>query len=84
MSKKVIQLIRVSTEGQAGDDRAGIQAQRETNARTARTYGLEVVKTIEIVDVSGSDVLASPAMQHLLDQIKSPEIHGCWPRSSVG
>ena len=76
MSKKVIQLIRVSTEGQAGDDRAGIQAQRETNGRTARAYGLEVVKTIEILDVSGSAVLRSPEMQQLLDLIKSPEISG--------
>ena len=76
MSKKVIQLIRVSTEGQAGDDRAGIQAQRETNGRTARAYGLEVVKTVTIIDVSGSAVLRSPEMQQLLDLIKSPEIHG--------
>src|SRR5207249_8511534 len=42
----------------------------------ARAYGLEVVKTIEILDVSGSAVLRSPEMQQLLDLIKSPEISG--------
>ena len=42
MNKKVIELIRVSTEGQAAEDRAGIPAQREINRRTARAYGLEI------------------------------------------
>jgi DNA invertase Pin-like site-specific DNA recombinase len=74
--KNVIQLIRVSTESQAGEDRAGIPAQREANQRTAKTYGLNIVKTVEIVDVSGSAVLCSPQMQHLLEMIESPEIRG--------
>jgi DNA invertase Pin-like site-specific DNA recombinase len=34
------------------------------------------VKTIEIVDVSGASVLASPEMQQLLRLIESPAIHG--------
>ena len=74
--KNVIELIRVSTEQQAGDDRAGIPAQREANRRTARSHGLSIIRTIEIVDVSGASVLSSPQMQELLRLMESPEIHG--------
>jgi DNA invertase Pin-like site-specific DNA recombinase len=74
--KSVIELIRVSTEGQASEDRAGIPAQRETNRRTAQNYGLAIVKSIEIVDVSGAAVLSSPQMQELLRMMGSPDIHG--------
>jgi DNA invertase Pin-like site-specific DNA recombinase len=74
--KRAIELIRVSTEQQAGEDRAGIPAQREANRRTARSYGLEIVRTIEIVDVSGASVLMSSEMQELVRLMDSPEIHG--------
>src|SRR5258708_4059149 len=74
--KSAIELIRVSTEGQASEDRAGIPAQREANRRTALTYGLTIVKSVEIVDVSGAAVLSSPQMQELLRMMESPEIHG--------
>jgi DNA invertase Pin-like site-specific DNA recombinase len=76
MSKRVIELIRVSTEVQAGDDRASIPAQRTINSRTARLHGLEIVHSIEYWDVSGASVLASPEMQDLMRRISSPDIHG--------
>jgi DNA invertase Pin-like site-specific DNA recombinase len=76
MSKKVIELIRVSTESQAADDRASIPAQRTINRRTARTHDLEIVHSIEYWDVSGAAVLASPEIQDLIRRIGSPEIHG--------
>jgi DNA invertase Pin-like site-specific DNA recombinase len=76
MSKKVIELIRVSTAGQAEDDRGGIPAQRAINRRTAQQFGLEIVRSIEIEDVSGAKVLAAPEMQELLSVIESPEICG--------
>ncbi|MBZ5700238.1 MAG: recombinase family protein [Acidobacteriia bacterium] len=74
--KKVIELIRVSTEGQARDDRASIPAQRTINRRTAEAYGLEIVRTIELVNVSGAAVLRTPEMQTLLKLIESPDIRG--------
>jgi site-specific DNA recombinase len=76
MMKRAIELIRVSTEGQAGPDRAGIPAQRESNRRTAAQYDLEIVRSIEMSDVSGAAVLRSPEIQELLRLIQSPEIHG--------
>lgn len=74
--KRVIELIRVSTEGQAGDDRASIPAQRAVNRRTAAQYGLNIVRSIEISDVSGAAVLLAPEMQEMMRLMVSPEIHG--------
>ena len=76
MLKRVIELIRVSTEGQANDDRASIPAQRSINRRTAEIYGLEIVRSIELVNVSGASILRTPEMQFLLKLIESPDIHG--------
>lgn len=74
--KNVIQLIRVSTEAQAKDDRGSIPAQRAVNRHTCVQYGLTVVRSIEIADVSGASVLLAPEMQELLRLIESPGIHG--------
>jgi DNA invertase Pin-like site-specific DNA recombinase len=74
--KKVIELIRVSTAEQAGNDRASIPAQKAANRRTAETYGLAITKTIEMTDVSGTAVLRAPEMQDLLRLIESPDVHG--------
>lgn len=74
--KNAIELIRVSTAEQAGEHRAGIPAQRETNRRTAQAHGLKIVRTIEIIDVSGASVLQSPEMSSLLQMMESADIHG--------
>jgi DNA invertase Pin-like site-specific DNA recombinase len=74
--KRCIELIRVSTAGQAADDRASIPAQRAVNRRTAAQHGLQIVRTIQISDVSGANVLRSPEMQELLRLIQNPEIVG--------
>jgi DNA invertase Pin-like site-specific DNA recombinase len=76
MHKKVIELIRVSTEAQAAQDRAGIPAQRAANQRTSAQYGLQIVRTIEFADVSGAAVLRSPEIEELVRLMDSPEIHG--------
>lgn len=76
MTKKAIELLRVSTSGQAQDDRGGIPAQRAANLRTAQAHGLEIVRTFQIEDVSGAKILASSEMQELLQVIEAPEICG--------
>lgn len=76
MTKRVIELIRVSTESQAGEDRASIPAQRAINRRTERAYGLTIVRSIELSDVSGAAVLMAPEIQELLILMTDPEIHG--------
>lgn len=76
MSKKVIELIRVSTEQQAADDRASVPAQRAVNRRTCSQHGLEIVRSIEMADVSGTAVLSAPEIRELIELMQSPEIHG--------
>lgn len=76
MKKSVIELIRVSTEAQAAEDRASIPAQKAVNRRTCQTYGLEIVRSIEISDVSGAAVLLAPEVQELTRLMASPDIHG--------
>lgn len=74
--KRTIELIRVSTAEQAGEDRASIPAQRAVNRQTAVRYSLDIVRTIELTDVSGAAVLKSSEMQDLLTSIQSPQIEG--------
>lgn len=74
--KRVIELIRVSTEQQAADDRASVPAQRAVNRRTCAQNGLEIVKSIEMADVSGAAVLSAPEIRKLIELMQSPDIHG--------
>lgn len=74
--KRCLQLLRVSTAGQADSDKASLPSQRATNTQTAKAYGLTIVKTIEISDVSGAQVLLAPEIQDMLRLMNDPEIHG--------
>lgn len=74
--KRAIELIRVSTASQAGDDRASIPAQRVINRKTADAYGLTIVRSIELSDVSGASVLQAPEIHTLIQLMQAPEIHG--------
>lgn len=74
--KRCVELIRVSTAGQAADDRASIPSQKTVNARTAKAHGLTIIDSIEISDVSGAAVLLTPEIQKLIVTMNDPEIHG--------
>lgn len=71
----VVELLRVSTESQAGEDRAGLPAQHAVNTRTCETYGLRVVETVEVV-VSGAAVVGTDAMDRVLLCVTSGRAHG--------
>lgn len=74
--KRVVELLRVSTVGQAAEDRASIPSQRAINRRTAEAYGLTIVRSIEMAGVSGAMVLLAPEMQEMIRLMHDPEIHG--------
>lgn len=74
--KKVVELRRVSTEEQSHDGKAGLLRQRHLNQLTANAHSLEIVHEVEIVDVSGSNVLRSSKMLHLFELIRLPSISG--------
>lgn len=74
--KRAIELVRVSTIGQASDDHASIESQKTLNRKTAQQYGLTIVKTIQMAGVSGTAVLLAPEFQEMLRLMHDPEIHG--------
>lgn len=74
--KRCIELLRVSTSGQADADKASLPTQRAVNRQTAAAHGLSIVKTIELSDVSGSQVLLAPEIQEMFVLMAHPEIHG--------
>lgn len=74
--KRALELLRVSTAGQAAEDKASLPAQRAVNRRTASAYGLTIVRSIEMSDVSGAAVLLAPEIKELVLLMNDPEIHG--------
>lgn len=72
---RVVELLRVSTETQAAENRAGLPAQHSTNLRTCAAFGLEIVEAVEIVE-SGAEVARSPEMARALDAITSRRAQG--------
>jgi DNA invertase Pin-like site-specific DNA recombinase len=76
MTKRCLELLRVSTMGQADADRASLPSQRTVNRQTADRYGLTIVRTIELAGVSGAAVLLAPEMQEMIRLMNDPEIHG--------
>jgi len=73
---RCIELLRVSTLGQADADRASLPSQKTINGRTAEQYGLTIVRSIEMAGVSGASVLLAPEMHEMVRLMRDPEIHG--------
>lgn len=76
MTKRALEIVRVSTLGQATADHKSIESQRTLNRRTADQYGLTIVRSIEMAGVSGTAVLLAPEMQEMFRLMADPEIHG--------
>jgi DNA invertase Pin-like site-specific DNA recombinase len=75
-SPRVIALLRVSTEEQAADDRAGLDRQRESIARTVIAHKLDVIRTVTLIDVSGANVLLNPEYISMLDAVGNKAVDG--------
>lgn len=71
----VVELLRVSTESQAAEDRAGLPAQHAANLQTCTRLGLQIVESVEIVE-SGTEVARSPQMAAVLDTVISGRARG--------
>lgn len=74
--KPVIGLVRVSTEDQARDDRAGLPRQRDAITRVAANYGLEVIDIIEFAGVSGTVTHEMPEIHRILQMVRERKIAG--------
>ena len=73
---KAIEFLRVSTQEQGTDDRAGIPRQKEANAQTIQKHDLTIIKTITIIDVSGTSVLYTPEVKEMIALMQSGQIAG--------
>lgn len=75
---KLIPIIRVSTEGQKADSKAGLPRQRDAVASIIQATGAEKLDAPEISDVSGSDLVETPEWQTVLRQLDDhPDAHVC-------
>ncbi len=76
ITMKAVEFLRVSTQEQGDDDRAGIPRQKAANALTIQKHQLTIIKTITILDVSGTSVLQTPEIKDLLILMHSGAING--------
>jgi hypothetical protein len=74
--KKVLELIRVSTPGQAGIEGKGLDGQKLVNRRIFKQHSLTPVRSFELIDVSGTQLLETSEGQEILDLIGDPDIEG--------
>ena len=74
--KRVIGLIRVSTAEQAREGRSGIPRQRAAIREACKRFNLELVREVELIDVSGRYVRDDPAFQQLERDMMRPDIQG--------
>lgn len=72
---RVVSLVRVSTEEQAGDSRAGLARQRESVRRTIAANGLDCVEEYEL-RVSGTAMAGNPVVKAILARVLTGEIGG--------
>jgi DNA invertase Pin-like site-specific DNA recombinase len=73
---EVVSLVRVSTQEQAGEYRAGIARQQSANRETAARYGLKIRFEIVAIDISGRHTRHHPEFQRLFAALKDPAIAG--------
>ena len=73
---KVAEWIRVSDESQAAPEKFGIPAQKTVNRDTYKRFGLEVIQTFQVEDVSGKDIMLASETHELIRLMKSGRIQG--------
>lgn len=74
--KAVVGIVRVSTEEQAAQDRAGLPRQRDAIARVANANGLEIIEVVELAGVSGTITGKHPEILRVLQMVKQKAIAG--------
>jgi DNA invertase Pin-like site-specific DNA recombinase len=68
--KNVISLLRVSS------DQQDVRRQRDDIKRVKAKYDLAIIRTLELVDVSGTTVLSNEQVQRVLADLADPNVDG--------
>ena len=76
MSHRVIGFVRLSSEEQAAVGRAGLLRQYEDIRVASARYDLDVVRTVELIDVGGASVMEASEVQDMLADMALPDIAG--------
>jgi DNA invertase Pin-like site-specific DNA recombinase len=76
VSHRVIGFVRLSSEEQAAVGRAGLLRQYEDIRVATARYDLDVVRTVELIDVGGASVMEASEMQDMLADMALPDIAG--------
>src|ERR1017187_1198183 len=76
LKRKVVSLVRVSTPGQADEDKTGIPRQRRDIEIHCKTFGLEVVKEFQFDGISGVHVQKTKRFKEMLSMLSQQSIHG--------
>ena len=74
--KPVVGIVRVSTDEQAGDDRAGLPRQKDAIDRVVANYGLDEVERVELAGISGTVTNEMPEIHRILGMVRRREIAG--------
>ena len=75
MTRRVVGLVRVSTPGQAQEDKNGLGRQYADIEMAAKAHDLEVTHTLEIVE-SGSSAFNREDFKQLFAELARPDIAG--------
>src|SRR5262245_42759902 len=68
--RRAIAILRVST------DQQDVERQRRDVAAAARTHNLEIVRTVELSDLSGTKMLTNDEVRRVLADLSRADIHG--------
>lgn len=73
---RVLAMVRVSTDSQAEDDRAGIPRQLEEVERIVEREDLDLIHTYRLEGVSGAEVLEDPQFREILAKVQAGDVQG--------
>jgi site-specific DNA recombinase len=73
--RRVIGIIRVSTQGQVGEDKYGQERQRHDIALAAKAHDLEVIRAIEVVE-SGGTAFRGEDFQQVFRDLERADVAG--------
>jgi hypothetical protein len=74
--RKIVSIIRVSSDQQAQDEKTGLKRQREDIEIHRKTMNLTVVKEFSLEGIGGSNVQHSKAYREMVETLSQPDVVG--------
>src|ERR1039458_1255409 len=74
--RKIVSIIRVSSDQQAQDEKTGLRRQQEDIAVHCQTMHLTVYKEFSLEGIGGSNVQNSKAFREMVEALSRPDVVG--------